>query len=111
MTLNEMRDAAHANACKLGWHDNPKPVAEDICLMHSELSEALEEYRNGKKPAETYFDDRNPNKPEGIPSELIDVMIRIFDFAGLHGIDLDLIYEQKMAYNSTRQYRHGGKLI
>lgn len=50
-----------------------------------------------------------PVKPEGVPSELADIVIRVADICGYYGIDLDAAITQKMAYNRTRPYRHGGK--
>jgi NTP pyrophosphatase (non-canonical NTP hydrolase) len=49
-------------------------------------------------------------KPEGIPSELADAIIRILDIAAFHGIDIAHAVADKMAYNETRPYRHGNKL-
>jgi NTP pyrophosphatase (non-canonical NTP hydrolase) len=51
------------------------------------------------------------NKPEGVVAELADIVIRVADLCGLYGIDLDAALEEKMAYNSTRPYRHGGKQL
>ena len=67
--------------------------------MHTELSEAFEEYRHGRGLNETYYE--NGTKPCGIPSELADVVIRIFD--------LEKIILEKMEYNETRPYKHGDK--
>jgi NTP pyrophosphatase (non-canonical NTP hydrolase) len=49
-------------------------------------------------------------KPEGIPSELADVMIRILDMAEAFGINLQEVMLEKHEYNKTRGYRHGGKV-
>ena len=76
-------------------------------LIHSEVSEALEEYRNGRLPTEVYTG--NNGKPEGIPIELADVIIRVLDYCGYAGIDIDAAISQKHEYNRTRPYRHGGK--
>jgi NTP pyrophosphatase (non-canonical NTP hydrolase) len=75
--------------------------------MHSELSEALEEYRNNPDN-EIYTVN---GKPEGIGIELADCVIRIMDFCGQHKIDLALCMQVKMEYNKTRSHRHGGKKI
>lgn len=109
MTLNHLRDRAHAMAREKGWHDEPRSFGESIALIHSEVSEALEEYRAGYDPTHVYRSDGG--KLEGIPIELADVLIRIFDLAGQHGIDLDAAVEQKMAFNATRPHRHGGKRL
>lgn len=108
--LNGLSQRAHDTAVKKGWYDTgERPFAELLCLVHSEVSEALEEYRIGRKVAESYYDDRG--KPCGVPSELADIVIRVADIAGLYGIDLQNAVEEKMVYNATRPQRHGGKVV
>ena len=82
---------------------------EDIALMHSELSEALEDIRAGKELSALTFNEKG--KPEGVPSELADVCIRVFHFARKHNVDLAEAVVQKMIYNESRPYRHGGKVL
>jgi len=106
-----------------------KNIPEKIALMHSELSEALEEYRKGAimREADVYYEvdgikyplsvckrgTYNSNsipekhKPEGIAIELADCIIRILDFCGAYGIDIAEAIQVKMAYNATRPYKHG----
>lgn len=86
-------------------------AGEDIALMHSELSEALEEIRAGRALNEMYFNPERPTKPEGVPAELADVVIRIFGFCSRHQIDLGKAVLEKMAYNESRPFRHGGKIL
>lgn len=109
-TVNEYVDLAYTNALEKGWHEKERTIGDLICLMHSELSEALEEHRNGKAPDEVYFNPEKPTKPEGIPVELADCVIRIFDFCGKYNINLQEILDQKMNYNQTRPHRHGNKV-
>lgn len=123
-TITEWQQAIHQYALDKGWYDNDTRTFGDMCaLFHSEISEAYEEYRNGHAVDETYWKDEHgetfparPNgepipgmKPEGVPSELADVIIRILDSCERAKIDLQSIMEMKHAYNLTRSYRHGGK--
>lgn len=78
---------------------------ESIALIHSELSEALEEWRVWKNTLYWSPD----NKPEGVGAELADVLIRLLHLSATLGIDLDHIVGLKMEYNNTRSHRHGGK--
>lgn len=50
-----------------------------------------------------------PAKPEGELIELADAVIRIADYCGARGWDLETAVELKMKYNETRSYRHGNK--
>jgi NTP pyrophosphatase (non-canonical NTP hydrolase) len=111
--INKLVEEAHKNAVEHGWWEEERSFGEQIALMHSELSEALEEYRNGKGFNQIYYSEKIycRDKPEGIPIELADAVIRIFDTCGKYGIDLEKAIEMKMAYNRTRSYKHGGKKI
>lgn len=76
-----------------------------LLLIVGEVIEAHEEIRAGRDLTETYH--REDGKPEGVPSEVADILIRLLDFAGEYGIDLAAITEEKLAFNSTRPYKHG----
>ncbi|MEN0022011.1 MAG: hypothetical protein AAGC61_01930 [Microbacterium sp.] len=107
-----------------------------LALITTEVSEAIEEIRNGHAVEEEYHTisgtrvERNDivgnwqipesgvkfaahilAKPEGVPSELADIVIRALDAAGAWGIDLESVIEEKLAYNVTRGHRHGGKAV
>lgn len=83
-----------------------RTIGDLLMLMVSELSEAYEEHRKWHEPDEVYV---HAGKPEGIPIELADCVIRILSFAGKHNINLQQAILDKMAYNETREHRHGGK--
>ena len=98
---------------KSGFEEEERSFGDIIALIHSELSEALEEYRNGKEVACVYFEDdtRGEPKPEGVPVELADTIIRILQYCDVKGIDIGYAIEAKMQYNLGREYRHGGKKL
>ncbi len=124
--LNELAKEIHENAVEHGWWDEPRSFGEVDALCHSELSEALEEHRDGRPMVyvlnlsgddkvvprlEEDTDKFNGRKPEGVAVEMADCIIRILDWCGEEGIDIDKIIRLKMEYNKTRPYRHGGKLL
>lgn len=192
MSLNELAKEAHQIAVEHGFWDPEPSFGDLVALMHSELSEALEEYRAGNRirPGEptpmVYYSGRGYvatdtteccKKPEGIAVELADCIIRILDWAGHEGtnvdyyiktmestrdhksvfdedfgdfisfchtilsnayiqkdelgrgmclcleiiyilewaekerVDMEAVIREKMEYNRTRPYRHGGKLL
>ncbi len=92
-TLTDWQKEIHALAVEKGWWEEERPIPELLCLIHSEVSEALEAYR-----------ERNH---AGVAEELADVVIRCLDMAdGLH-IDLEEEIACKHEFNKTRPYRHG----
>lgn len=88
-----------------GFWEDPN-IPEKIALAHAELSEALEEFR--ERRMETTHDYKG--KPIGMPSELADTIIRVLDLAEYLGFDMETILMEKIEYNSTRGYKHGGKV-
>jgi len=108
MEINVLVQKAHQAAVDKGWYEEPRTFGEIIALIHSELSEALEDYRDGHDIREIYFEN---GKPCGVPIELADVCIRIFDTCGYFKINLEEAIRLKMQYNATRPQRHGGKRI
>ena len=70
-------------------------VAEMLCLIHSEISEAMEGHRKGLS------DDKLPHRLQ-IEVELADAVIRIADLAGALGLDLGGAIAEKIRFNEHR---------
>jgi NTP pyrophosphatase (non-canonical NTP hydrolase) len=107
ITLSQIIIQSYRIAHEKGWHSPSKTFVESVMLIVTELSEAVEEYRAGRDERELYYGE--DGKPEGIPAELADAVIRIADLVGALDIDLEQAIVEKMAYNQTRPFRHGGK--
>jgi NTP pyrophosphatase (non-canonical NTP hydrolase) len=111
MNLNilarKIRDINYANGWKVlsawEWEEEDYKVPAILCLIHSEISEALEAYRSDDK--------------EHFYEEMADVIIRVLDCVGAFvedensSIDFDKILMDKIEKNKTREYRHGNKRV
>ena len=70
-------------------------VGELLCLVHSEISEAMEGHRK------LLPDDKLPHRSM-LEVELADAVIRIFDMAGGLGLDVAGAIAEKLQFNATR---------
>jgi len=104
--LNELAMAIYDYCESHGWNKDFN-FQEKLLLIHSEISEAFEHYRNGAQYQDLIWD--KDGKPDGIGIELIDVMIRLLHLCAYIGFDIDKLMAIKMEYNETRPYRHGNK--
>lgn len=108
--LNEYARICHAANIKW-WQDMTtgapleRNKGELLCLIHSEISEAMEGERKG------LMDDKLPHRKMA-EVELVDALIRIFDYSAAFGYDLQGAFEEKMEFNAQREdHKHEARLI
>jgi len=98
LDLNQLSIECYENSKAHGFWDASSNIGEKITLMHSEVSEAFEEHRSGHVPTEIYYGvvrqlpgdiGIKSQKPEGIPIELADCVIRVLDFCGRFEYDIE----------------------
>lgn len=104
--LNKLRDEAYQNAVEHGWHDEDLSTEHFLCLVISELMEAVQAERKGKRSDVAKFNEWQGNNipfseetrvrrfqedfeayiKDSVEDELSDVCIRMLDLAGLLGV-------------------------
>ena len=116
MDIRDLQRQSWEIAESKGWHDDEEETTfgDRVALCHSELSEALEDFRvldKGDESGITVINYTETGKPTGIPIEFADVIIRVAHMCEIYDIDLEAAIDIKMAYNRLRPYRHGGKRL
>lgn len=159
-TLSEWQAEVRQVNEEKGWFDTERSFGDEAALLHSEVSEMFEAFREhgtddfsglrftsepnygiraaesvaaigrfekvryqvleGTYEGEPFAFTRDEllalaadgiSKPEGVGSEAADLLIRLLDVAERYEIDLEWEVTRKLAYNRTREHRHGGKRV
>ena len=94
-SINELAVEIHQNNVDAGWWDKPREKGTLLMLVVSEIAEAMEGERKD------LMDDHLPHRKMA-EVELADAVIRILDYAGGHGYDIEGAMMEKLEYNKQR---------
>lgn len=94
--LNNLRDEAYQIAVDHGWHQKPMSIEHYLCLVISELMEAVEADRKGMylrkkidiEENELFVQDFEIYVKGRVEEELADAVIRLLDLYGYRNIDV-----------------------
>lgn len=119
MNLNKLRDKAYKCAVAHGWHEEKKSNRHWLCLVISELMEAVEADRKGmhakRDNFEYYMKQRKRDDGEfmyafkydikdSLEDELSDACIRLLDLAGLRNVDLSVIQQVEYPFGANETF-------
>lgn len=98
--LDKLARECHTIAKEHGfWEDadswDPTWCLSRCMLITTEVAELAEEFR------------KIDLHPAAVAEEIVDIIIRVLDFAGGLGLSLDMPFETKMEKNRARPYKHG----
>lgn len=94
--MQDMQDWVRRINENNGWFEAERPFSADIALLHSEVAEAYEGYRN--------------NDIVNVHEELADILIRLLDTCERLEVNLTEEFMRKCLKNANRGFKHGGKV-
>jgi len=115
--LNDLVSESFKIATEKGWHESERSLSAITLLMQSEVSEVVEEYRKHKGLKEVWYEVHHSeggvdvttiggpgDKPCGIPVEIADMVIRVADYCGNKGYNLEASYAQTPTPDYTQDF-------
>lgn len=87
--MSQVRELVDAK----GFSSDEAQIWQILALIHSEISEATDAYKKGRD-----YDE--------VGTELADAIIRILHLCSALGVDIEALYQAKMAKNWQRPYRY-----
>ena len=99
--LNALKEKAHKTAVEHGFYEEVKPDAFYLGLVMSEAGEAINADRKGMHADTNWFEEGVANGyltpvlfesyiKNSVEDEIADIVIRLLDFAGLRGYELNV---------------------
>lgn len=122
--INNLACAIYERNVEKGFYEKEKNIGEMLCLIHSEVSEALEADRNrsyamltepqrnvlmGWTGNDDFIKDYKDKVKGSFEEEMADIFIRLLDMCAFKGIDIEFHVKAKMRYNLSREKYHGKK--
>lgn len=122
--INDLACAIYQRNVEKGFYEKEKNIGEMLCLIHSEVSEALEADRNrsyamltepqrnvlmGWTGSDDFIKDYKNKVKGSFEEEMADIFIRLLDMCAFKGIDIEFHVKAKMRYNLSREKYHGKK--
>lgn len=124
--LNEFCGVIHKANVEKGFYEIAPTIDRSLMLVIGELSEAhealrkerfadldrfeaREKYKNVDQDPEFYAANFEHLIKDTLEDEIADAVIRLFDFCGFKGIDIEKHIDLKLKYNKQRPYKHGKK--
>lgn len=122
--INDLACAIYERNVEKGFYEEEKNIGEMLCLIHSEVSEALEADRNrsyamltepqrnilmGWTGSDDFINDYKLKVKGTFEEEMADIFIRLLDMCAFKGIDIEFHVKAKMRYNLSREKYHGKK--
>jgi hypothetical protein len=115
--LNDLVTESFKIATEKGWHETERSISAITLLMQSEVAEVIEEYRKHKGIGEIWYEEHHSDgsitikkvgqpglKPCGIPVEIADMVIRVADYCGKKGYNLEFSYDQTPEPDPTTEF-------
>lgn len=107
--MEDVRDGRDLDKLVTTWMSGPDTQSATF-EMSSRDKNTYRVYQGGQREL---MDDTKwaelgyVGKPDGVPSELADIIIRVLDACAAWGVDIDEAVRRKMEYNAGREHMHG----
>jgi hypothetical protein len=109
--FDEMRDGHAVDEVYWKWVEGPNPQSIEVKMWEgNQLYYNTVTSKWDLATDAVWVEHGYVKKPEGVPVEIADIIIRALDFMHEMGIDVEETIRQKMQFNWTRPYRHGRKI-